>query len=375
MKTVILCIDRDNDVGEKAGIKGPVIGRKDNLAAAMKLALADPEDTDLNTIFAAINVHDQMKRDGRDVEVVTLLGDRSVGLASDEKISHQIDVVQQVLKADSAVIVTDGAEDEFVLPLIQSRGMKIISVKRVIVKSLPTGKETVSILRRYMQEERFKIQLLLPLSLVLLSYAIFGMFRVTEFWPIALAFVVGGYLAMNALNVAEAVHNLTRNVRVGVATSRLTVAGSAIAAVILVLGAIVSVQFILSGNSPFGIVLHRGQAPSDVPSMLVVFALLFAPVMYGALFLRLVFRVLDFRLRRGKHSGGLTLRLLPLTGYFLFSWGTTGALAYFLEMGHGLGIWPSVALAALGVVTVLAGAVASRRLKDRISVEAEDAGA
>lgn len=374
MNTVVLCIDRDNDVGEKAGLKGPIIGRKDNLAAAMKLALADPEDTDLNTIFAAIKIHDQMRRDGREVEVVTLLGDRDVGLASDEKISHQIDVVQQVLKAESAVIVTDGAEDEFVLPLIQSR-MKIISVKRVIVKSLPTGKETISILRRYMQEERFKIQLLLPISLALLAYAIFGAFRVTEFYPIALAFVVGGYLAMNALNVAEAVHNLTRNVRVGVATSRLTLAGSAVAAIILVLGALVAVQYILSGRSPLGVVLHPGEAPSDVPGMLIVFALLYAPVMYWALILRLVFRVLDFRLRRGKYAGGLTLRFLPYSGYFLLGWGTAGALAFFLGMPHGFGMWGSFALAALGVAIVLAGAVVDRRLKDRISVEAEDAGA
>jgi len=374
LKTVVLCIDRDNDVGEKAGVKGPIIGRRDNLAAAIKLALADPEDTDLNTIFAAIRLHDQMKRDGRDVEVVTLLGDRVVGLTSDEKISHQIDVVQQVLKAESAVIVTDGAEDEFVLPLIQSR-MKIITVKRVIVKSLPTGKETISILRRYMQEERFKLQLLLPLSLALLAFAVFGAFRVTEFFPIALAFVVGGYLALNALNVEEGLRTFQRNVRVGVATSRLTVAGSVLAAIILVLGAIVAAQFIVSGTSPLGVILRSGQAPSDVSQMLVVFGLLYAPVMYAALIVRLVFRVLDFRLRRGKHSGGLTLRFLPFTGYFLVGWSAASALALTLGMPHGFGMWPSVALAAAGIAIVLAGAVVDRRLKDRISVEAEDASA
>jgi uncharacterized membrane protein len=374
MKTVVFCIDRDNDVGEKAGVKGPIIGRKDNLAAAMRLALADPEDTDLNTIFMAVKIHDQMKRDGRDVEVVTLLGDRDVGLTSDEKISHQIDAVQQVLKAEAAVIVTDGAEDEFVLPLIQSR-MKIISINRVIVKSLPTGKETVSILRRYMQEERFKIQLLLPLSLVVLSYAIFGVFRVTEFWPIALAFVVGGYLAMNALNVEEGVRNLMRNVRVGVATSRLTLAGNAVAAIIVAIGAIVSAQFILSGSSPLGIVLKRGQAPADVPGMLIAFALLFAPVIYTALLVRLTFRVLDFRLRRGKHAGGLTLRFLPLTGYALLGWGAAGVFSVILGMAYGFGLWASFAIGALGLVIVFAGALVDRRFKDRVSAEAEEAGA
>ncbi len=374
MKTVVLCIDRDNDVGEKAGVKGPIIGRKENLAAAMRLALADPEDTDLNTIFAAVRIHDQMKREGRDVEVVTLLGDRDVGLTSDEKISHQVDAVQQVLKAESAVIVTDGAEDEFVLPLIQSR-MKIISVRRVIVKSLPTGKETVSILRRYMAEERFKIQLLLPISLALITYGVFFAFGVAAYFVPALTLVVGGYLAMNALNFAEALHSLTRTLRVGIATSRLSVAGSVVAAVVVALGAAVSMQFILSGSSPLGLLLPQGQAPSDVPGMLIAFALLFAPVLYAALLIRLVFRVLDFRLRRGKHAGGLTLRFLPLTGYFLLGWGASGVFAFVMGMAYGFGPWSSSGLAGLGLAIVFAGALVDRRFKDRVSAEAEDASA
>ena len=42
-KTIaVICVDRDNDFGRKAGIDGPIIGRKDNLRAAVKLALADP---------------------------------------------------------------------------------------------------------------------------------------------------------------------------------------------------------------------------------------------------------------------------------------------------------------------------------------------
>ena len=374
MKTVVLCIDRDNDVGEKAGIKGPIIGLKDNLAAAMKLALADPEDTDSNTMFMAISVYKKMKSEGRDVEVVTLLGDRVVGLTSDEKISHQIDVVQQVLKAEAAVVVTDGAEDESVMPLIQSR-MKVIHNRRVVVKSLPVAKDTVSIVRRYMQEERFQIQLILPISLAFITYAVFFAFRVADYFIPALALVVGGYLAMNALNVAEALHNLGRTTRVGIATSRLTVTGSVSAAVIVVLGAAASAQFILSGSSPFGLLLPRGQAPSDVLGMLVAFALLISPVLYSALLVRLIFRVIDFRLRRGKHSGGLTLRFLPLTGYFLLAWGTAGMFAVILGMAYGFGPWASAGVVGLGLSAVFAGALVDRRFKDRVGAEAEDASA
>ena len=38
---LIICADRDNDLGKKADIAGPVIGRKANLNAAAKLALAE----------------------------------------------------------------------------------------------------------------------------------------------------------------------------------------------------------------------------------------------------------------------------------------------------------------------------------------------
>ena len=372
MKTVVLCIDRDNDVGEKAGIKGPIIGLKDNIAAGMRLALADPEDTDSNTIFMAVKKYKQMKEAGRDVEVVTVLGDRSVGLVSDEKISHQIDVIVQILKADSAVIVTNGAEDEFVLPLIQSR-LRIIHIERVIVKSLPTGKETVSILRKYMQEERFKIQFVLPISLALITYGVFFALLVDKFYLPALTLVVGGYLAMTALNVAETLHNFGRTMRVGIATSRLTVTGNVSAAVIVILGAAVSAQFIISGSSPLGWVLPRGQAPSDVLGMLVAFSLLFAPVLFAALLVRLVFRVLDFRLRRGKHSGGLTLRFLPLAGYFMIGWGAAGLFAVILGMAYGFGPWVSSGIVGLGLCVVFAGALVDRRFKDRVTAEAEDA--
>ncbi len=53
-KLLVLCVDRDNDIGEKSNIKTPVVGRKDCLYAASELALSDPEEADANAIFAAV---------------------------------------------------------------------------------------------------------------------------------------------------------------------------------------------------------------------------------------------------------------------------------------------------------------------------------
>ena len=40
VRTLVITIDRDNDLGVKAGIRGPVIGRKATLTAALKLGIA-----------------------------------------------------------------------------------------------------------------------------------------------------------------------------------------------------------------------------------------------------------------------------------------------------------------------------------------------
>ena len=45
-KLLVICVDRDNDVGEKAGIVTPVFGRDACIEAAQRLALEDPEDAD-----------------------------------------------------------------------------------------------------------------------------------------------------------------------------------------------------------------------------------------------------------------------------------------------------------------------------------------
>ena len=61
-RILVLSVDRDDDVGKKAGIKGPVFGREAVLKAASALGLADPSDSDSNAMFEAVRLHDSMKK-------------------------------------------------------------------------------------------------------------------------------------------------------------------------------------------------------------------------------------------------------------------------------------------------------------------------
>lgn len=85
-KILVISVDRDNDIGEKVNIAGPIIGVKNNLEAASKLLLTDPEDSDANTVFAAVKI----SKDIKNSEVITLTGDKHVGIDSDQIIASQL---------------------------------------------------------------------------------------------------------------------------------------------------------------------------------------------------------------------------------------------------------------------------------------------
>ncbi|MBM3282172.1 MAG: DUF373 family protein [Candidatus Diapherotrites archaeon] len=129
----VVCVDRDNDFGRKAGIDGPIIGRKDNLRAAVKLALADPEDSDANCLFMAIQQYDELKEKYTQIELITLVGSKKFGFESDVRINEQLDAFLETFHAEAFVLVTDGAEDDQITPILQSRA-PIISKRTVIIK-------------------------------------------------------------------------------------------------------------------------------------------------------------------------------------------------------------------------------------------------
>ncbi|CAB50585.1 DUF373 family protein [Pyrococcus abyssi] len=177
MKILVLAIDRDDDFGVKAGVKGPVIGRDSCLDAAVKLSLADPEDSDANTLFAAIKLYDELKKKGEfdEVEVALITGHPNVGVESDLRLSKQLDEVLKKFPADGVIPVTDGAEDEQIFPIITSK-VPIISTRRVVVKQSPGIETTWYIIVRYLKEmmsdpEVSKVVLGIP-GLIVLLYGI-----------------------------------------------------------------------------------------------------------------------------------------------------------------------------------------------------------
>ena len=149
-KLLVICIDRDNDVGEKAGIVTPVVGRDACIEAAQRLALEDPEDADSNSIFAAIKTYEDLISKGYQVEVVTVAGVQDRGVQADEKILVETRKVLEKFSANGAVIVSDGEDDESVIAVIQNV-LPVVSVQRVVMKVSRSVEYSYAVFGKYLK--------------------------------------------------------------------------------------------------------------------------------------------------------------------------------------------------------------------------------
>ncbi len=169
MKVLVICVDRDNDLGIKTDFEGPVIGREDNVKAAIALGLADPEDADTNTILAAISTYDDLKRKGIDAEVATILGDVDVGYNSDIILTKQLEEAIEATGATNAVLVSNGAEDEFIFPIISSR-IKVDSVRSVMVKQERSLESFYYHIIKILKDAKMRKKIFAPIAIGLLVY-------------------------------------------------------------------------------------------------------------------------------------------------------------------------------------------------------------
>ena len=207
---LVVCIDRDDDLGRKAEVAGPLIGREAVIDAAVRLGTADPEDSDTNALFAAVVLHDELKAGGEECEVCVLTGAAKVGIASDRRVAEQFDHVLAKVRADSAYLVTDGAEDEYLFPILASR-VRIDGVRRVIIRQSPTLEGTYYTLIRALKDPKLRAKTILPFAFVLLILGFAAAGGVLLWGVIGLAILLGVYLIFWTFDIDEAVIDALRS--------------------------------------------------------------------------------------------------------------------------------------------------------------------
>jgi len=207
---LVVCVDRDDDLGRKASVAGPVVGRNAAVDAAVRLATVDPEDSDTNAIFASVSLLDELRGAGEEAEVCILTGSPKVGILSDRRVADQFDHVLAQLHATSAYLVSDGAEDEYLFPILASR-VRVDGVRRVYVRQSASIESTYYTLVRALKDPKLRAKTILPFALVLLILGIAAAGGVLLWGVIGLAIVLGIYLIFWTFDVDEAIIDSVRS--------------------------------------------------------------------------------------------------------------------------------------------------------------------
>jgi len=215
-RTLVLCIDRDDDLGSKAGLKTPLIGREENINAAVNLALKDPEEPDANAIFEAVRIYDRFtessseKEPKSECQIATIAGSELGDVGADKTLVAELTQVLNYFPASEVILVTDGFADEAILPLVQSR-VPVSSVRRITVRHSESIEETVWLFSRYVkmifENPRYSRMVLgLPGVLLIILGFLYMLNWIGYSW-IAFLIVLGGALIVKGFMLDKAARN------------------------------------------------------------------------------------------------------------------------------------------------------------------------
>ena len=244
IRTLILCVDRDDDIGFKAEITSPPLGREKCLETAQKLAIVDPEDSDVNAIFQGIKTYDELSEKGEDVYITVIGGNHTNMLEGDRRIAHDLGKIVWDLEINECILVTDGAEDEFILPVIQSI-VDVKSVQRVIVKQMPNLEGTYYIIRKLLDDPEIAKTILVPVGLAMLLYAVTNLLGYPGIAVVIVLGVLGLYLLFKGYGVDDYFEIAIRSLHSSFIGGKFTFVAYITAIVIGIMGIIIGLTSLL----------------------------------------------------------------------------------------------------------------------------------
>ncbi|MDD1685923.1 DUF373 family protein [Methanoregula sp.] len=250
-RTLVLSVDRDDDIGWKAKVESPCIGRAACLNAANTLALADPEDSDVNAIFSAVKIFDELTAKGEDTAIAVVAGNHLHMIEGDRKIAATLKDVIEETKATNCILVTDGAEDEYVIPIIQSN-IPVTSIRRVIVNQMPNLEGTYYILKKLFDDPKISRMVFIPIGLAMLLYAIAFLIGAPGLATIVVVGVIGCFLLYKGFGFDELVHGITDALRASLSRGRFSFVTYTTTILLVIIGCTWGVNNILKYYSTDG---------------------------------------------------------------------------------------------------------------------------
>ncbi|SDJ82509.1 DUF373 family protein [Natronorubrum texcoconense] len=272
MTTLVVCLDRTDDVGRKTGLRSPVVGWEAVRALVTDVGLADPEDSGVNSLLETLRVAQDLRDENEEVVVAVVSGDRESMVSADRAVAKQIDELVATYDPDSAVVVIDSAEDERLVPIVESR-VQVDSVDRVVVRQARDIESTYYLLKQFLADEELRQTVLVPIGLTFLVFPMLATFLGPAQGAAAITTVIGVFLLYKGFNIDDWIARVAHQVRESLYSGQVSVVTYVVAAGLTLVGLFAGVLGVSSLDDPPGVVIPAMQFVFDAVPWLAMAAL------------------------------------------------------------------------------------------------------
>ncbi|MGB9963751.1 DUF373 family protein [Halobacterium hubeiense] len=269
MRTLVVCVDRTGDIPRETGLQTPVAGWEAVQSLVVEMGVADPEDSAVNCLLEALRVTRDL-RDGDDDAVVAAISGSGDSVSADRSVAAQLDDLIDRYDPDSAVVVIDSAEDERVVPIVESR-LQVDAVDRVVVRQARDLESTYYLLKQFLADEELRQTVLVPLGIVLLVFP--ALLMVTGSLAVSVAAitaVIGLFVLYKGLSIENYLAEVPAQARDALYSGRVSIVTYVVAAGLALVGV-------------FAGALEVSDLPSETPLLLTAMAFTYYSVPWVAL--------------------------------------------------------------------------------------------
>ncbi|MFC7136459.1 DUF373 family protein [Halobaculum litoreum] len=222
MTTLVLCVDRSNDAGRKAGVDTPVVGWEAVRSLVTDLGLSDPEDAGVNSLLESLRVARDLSDEGEEAVVAVVSGNGDSAVRADRALARQLDEVLATRSFDSAIVVIDSSSDERAVPMVESR-LPVDAVDRVVVRQARDLESTYYLLKQFMADEELRETVLVPIGIGLLILPALLVYFSPVIAVAAVTTLLGAALLYYGLGVDEVVETAPERAREALYSGQVSV--------------------------------------------------------------------------------------------------------------------------------------------------------
>jgi putative membrane protein len=227
--TLVVCVDRTDDVGRKTGLSTPVAGWEAVRSLVTDVGLADPEDSAVNSLLEALRVARDLREDGDDAVVAVVSGGSDSVVGADRAVAQQLDDLIATHDPDSAIVVIDSAQDERLVPIVESR-LQVDSVDRVVVRQARDIESTYYLIKQFLADEELRQTVLVPIGVALVVFPILALVAGPAVGFATITAVMGLFLLYKGFAVDELVTRLATQGKKAVYSGQVSVVTYVVAA-------------------------------------------------------------------------------------------------------------------------------------------------